>query len=137
MTNPVIFTANANTPMHPTVYAAVTSGGGSSGGGNVESRIAKLESDVENIKGNVSDIRDDLRHLLYLGAGAFIFLLGAFGYGYVRLDDKMIASESRVIDKLDKIESVLTRDRANEPQRSPIQEQAPPVHQGAGIGNGG
>ena len=36
---------------------------GGSGGGNMEVRVARLESDVEHIKNDVSDIKIDLREM--------------------------------------------------------------------------
>jgi hypothetical protein len=40
-----------------------TASSGTGGGGHVEARVAKLESDVENIKVNVADIKADIRGL--------------------------------------------------------------------------
>lgn len=39
------------------------SSSGSGGGNRTEARVAKLESDVENIKTNISDIKVDIRGL--------------------------------------------------------------------------
>lgn len=90
-------------------------GGGSSGGNDMEMRVARLESDVEHIKNDVSDIKIDLREirtsfaaemkdmrkdfkedmagmrsdyrwLMTGGATAFVLLAGMFITGYLRLE---------------------------------------------------
>ena len=45
---------------HPDYRQIETQHSGGGGGGNMEARIAKIESDVENIKGNVTRMWDDL-----------------------------------------------------------------------------
>lgn len=40
---------------------SITTGGGSGGGGNMEIRITKLETDVEYIKRDVGEVRTDMR----------------------------------------------------------------------------
>lgn len=41
-------------------------------GGNMDSRVAKLESAVDNIQRDAKEIKDDLRTLLKGGIGAFL-----------------------------------------------------------------
>ena len=72
-------------------------GGGSSGGGNMEIRVARLESDVAHIRVDVADIKADMREmrqnsrsdfrlLITGGAAAFIALAGMLITGYLRLE---------------------------------------------------
>ena len=49
-----------------------TQHGAGPGGGDMESRITKLESDVSHIQSDIGDIKQDLRTLLKGGIGAFI-----------------------------------------------------------------
>ena len=49
--------------LETTSFAYSGFSGGGSGGGNMEVRVARLESDVEHIKIGVSDIKIDLREM--------------------------------------------------------------------------
>ena len=93
---------------------------GGSGGGDMEIRVARLESDVEHIKTDVADIKIDLREmrksfkedmsefrreirgdmagmrsdfrwLMTGGATAFVVLAGMFITGYIRLESAIQA----------------------------------------------
>jgi tetrahydromethanopterin S-methyltransferase subunit F len=44
-------------------YRSTMHGGGSDGGGDMESRVAKLESDAEHIKNTLTDIKYDIRDI--------------------------------------------------------------------------
>lgn len=51
--------------------------GGGGDNGDMETRVAKIESDVGNIKGRLSRIESDARALLYGGIGATVILVVA------------------------------------------------------------
>lgn len=100
----VFYAANSNEQMPVVVF---TGGTGDGGGSSLEPRIAKLESDVNHIKDGIVHIRSDLRGLLYILIGGFIFLITTFGVGYTRLDDKITASDQRLINKMESIEQTI------------------------------
>lgn len=51
--------------------------GGSGGGGDMELRVAKLESDVEYIKRDISEIKDDIKDIKKDAKSDFRMLFGA------------------------------------------------------------
>ncbi|HIB1592746.1 TPA: hypothetical protein ACWV6B_005231 [Salmonella enterica subsp. enterica serovar Muenchen] len=63
------------TDHNETVYTGGTSGGG--GGSKMESRIAKLESDVGHINSTLQEIKDDVRELRREHHTDFRLLFGA------------------------------------------------------------
>lgn len=70
---------NINTSKARAFESNVNSAGLGSGGGgnNMESRIAKLESDVDYIKTTLSDIKADTREIKRDARNDFRFLFGA------------------------------------------------------------
>lgn len=50
---------------------------GSGGGGSMEARVAKLESDVEYIKRDISEIKDDIKDIKKDAKSDFRMLFGA------------------------------------------------------------
>ncbi|WP_254920941.1 hypothetical protein [Photorhabdus luminescens] len=52
-------------------------GGGNSGGGDMESRVAKLESDVEHIKKSIDEVKADVREIKRDARLDFRLLFGA------------------------------------------------------------
>jgi hypothetical protein len=60
-----------------------TTGGGGSGGNGMESRIAKLESSVESININITDVRDDVRDIRNWGLVLFLAVFAALGSLYL------------------------------------------------------
>lgn len=59
--------------------------GGSGGGGGLEARVAKLQSDVEHVQSDVREIKGDIRSLLIGGLVAALGLMGmmAKGFGWI------------------------------------------------------
>ncbi|MDJ0087675.1 hypothetical protein [Pantoea allii] len=60
-----------------TLHAENVHGGGSGGGGDMQSRVAKLEADVEHIKNSIKDIKDDVREMKRDARTDFRLLFGA------------------------------------------------------------
>ncbi|EOD7312979.1 MULTISPECIES: hypothetical protein [Proteus] len=54
-----------------------TTYGGDGGGGDMELRVAKLESDVEYIKRDISEIKDDIKDIKKDAKSDFRMLFGA------------------------------------------------------------
>jgi len=76
---------------------------------------AQTNQIIEALKPSLEKNGDDLRRLLAASITGFIFLIGAFGYGYLHLDDKLDAqneSLSRQIDgvntRIDDVDTNLT-----------------------------
>lgn len=146
--NPQIITA-ANSNPHSLPYITYGGGSGSGDGGNLEPRIAKLESDVESIKGSVSTIRGDLRSLLYIFLGAAALTIAAYAAGYFRVEDKIAdsssdldkkiitlnekisSSERTIIEKLNTIQHAINESDKHESQGSPSEGKAERVHKRA------
>jgi tetrahydromethanopterin S-methyltransferase subunit F len=72
---------------HPTVKSGLANqqnhhhdkdnDGGNGGGNSMESRVAKLEADVEHIKNSLKDIKDDVREIKRDARVDFRLLFGA------------------------------------------------------------
>lgn len=52
-------------------------GDGNGGGGDMQARVAKLESDVEHIKNSLKEIKDDVREIKRDARNDFRLLFGA------------------------------------------------------------
>ena len=61
--------------------ASVTTGG-SGGGGGLEARVAKLQSDVEHVQSDISEVKGDLRKLLGAGIVAALGLMAMMATGF-------------------------------------------------------
>jgi hypothetical protein len=73
--------------------------GDGTGGGNMESRLAKLESDVGHIQTDTKDIKNDIRLMLGIFVAGFLILLSGFIYGYIRLSDH----DEKIFDEVSNI----------------------------------
>lgn len=62
------------------------SGGGTTG---LEARVAKLEAIAEHTKGDIREIKDDLRKLLIGMLGAVVIIVSMLIVGYFRLSDQI------------------------------------------------
>ena len=62
--------------------AAADTTGGSGGGGGLEARVAKLQSDVEYIQRDITEVKGDIRKLLGAGILAAIMLMVAMAKGF-------------------------------------------------------
>lgn len=93
-------------------------GSGSGGGGNLEARIARLESDVEYIKRDIGELKDDVKELRRDGKFDFRVLFGAiiiatlglaglFWDGFHRLSDRTDAVAQEVREAFKAIEQRL------------------------------
>ena len=79
----------------PTITAGGNDGGG--GGNGMENRLVKLESDVDNIKDNVKDIKSGNRWIIGLAITGFVTAIGITSLQFDRVGDKF----DRVEDKFD------------------------------------
>ncbi len=59
--------------------------GGSGGGGGLEARVAKLQSDVEHVQSDITEVKGDIRSLLIGGMVAALGLMAmvAKGFGWI------------------------------------------------------
>lgn len=86
----------------PTLQTQWSGTGG--GGGPLEPRIAKLESDVANIKVTLDDLKGLTGKMLWSGIAAVGLLLAAYGGGYVKLTDRMDGQFEKVQGRFEKVE---------------------------------
>jgi hypothetical protein len=67
------------------VPSAATTTGGGGGGDSLDTRVAKLQSDVEHVQSDVTEIKGDIRKLLGAGILAAVGLMAlmATGFGWL------------------------------------------------------
>jgi len=90
----------------PKIKSTVTGGNDGGGGGNgMENRLARLESDIDNIKDNVRDIRSGNRWIIGLVITCFATAVGITSFQFDRVGGKF----DRVEDKFDRFDGRLDR----------------------------
>ncbi len=74
------------------------------GGGEIESRLAKLEAvsgaietRLAALHDDVREIRSDIKTQFMSGIGAVVFVLAVWGAGYVRVDDKVDTLVEKIV----------------------------------------
>ena len=60
-------------------------GGGGGHNGGMEARVAKLEAVLEHVQTDIADIKQDLRDFRKSVDSRFLWLLGAYGAGFLVL----------------------------------------------------
>lgn len=94
--------------------------GGGDDGNQMETRIAKLESDVTHINKTLEDIKEDIREirshhhkLLYAGVGACFVVLVALAGGYMRLSSHSERISNQLSRAQSSIQEKITADQAS------------------------
>lgn len=86
MTNVVPFDpARAVAEREQATSGPLESGSGGGNDGRMEARVAKLEAHVEHIRSDVAEIKGDVRSLRSALDSRFLWMISAFGAGFLTL----------------------------------------------------
>jgi hypothetical protein len=80
-----------------------TSGAVGGPGGHINATSAQTNQIIEALQPTLNGVRSEVLKLLAAFIGGFLFLIAAFGYGYIHIDDKLDAQAQILGGKIDTV----------------------------------